>query len=162
MFIVLERDDTGAHLRAHGTFEDFEQANACAKALRAGEASFVAEGGRDAFMFLVMELEPSWLTAAMWDETCWTTTQYRIDAVPFVTKADAQAAIDEFKPSDPTSAYSVRNYYEEGFYVLIQFPTGGNRWLTQKRNISDAEALRAAAITYKRAVEAVYSKGKKG
>jgi hypothetical protein len=58
MFIVLESDKAGTPSRAHGTFEEFEAADDCAKKLKAGGAAFAT----------VFELEPSWLTAAMEDD----------------------------------------------------------------------------------------------
>jgi len=61
-----------------------------------------------------------------------TTTQYRVDAVPFASELDALCAIMEFKPTaHADDDYSIRNYVGEGFYVLVMFAAGGMRWLTR-------------------------------
>jgi hypothetical protein len=60
-----------------------------------------------------------------------TTVQYRVDAVPFPDELDARCAIMEYKPGNPDDDYSIRHYPVEGWYVLVQFPNGGLRWLTR-------------------------------
>jgi hypothetical protein len=60
-----------------------------------------------------------------------TTTQYRVDAVPFADELDAHCAIMEHKPGNPNDEYSIRHYRDEGYFVLVMFPTGGLRWLTR-------------------------------
>lgn len=60
-----------------------------------------------------------------------TTTHYRVDALPFETELEAQAAILIHK--DPDVARCTVRHYAEGYYVLVQFGNGGTCWLTKRK-----------------------------
>lgn len=58
-----------------------------------------------------------------------TTAFYRVDANPFNSELDVQTAIMEYAVSNPDDVYSIRQY-TDGYYVLVLLASGGQVWLT--------------------------------
>ena len=63
-----------------------------------------------------------------------TTTQYRVDAVPFASELDVSVAVMEYcgeVENLPAAAFQTRSYTNEGLFVLIDIGNGCFRWLTR-------------------------------